>query len=49
MLYTIGAIIGGASTGLVWVQLGARRAYTLAAAIFALGTVCCALAQISMR
>ena len=44
MLYTIGAIIGGASTGWVWAQLGARRAYTLAAGVFAIGTVCCALA-----
>ncbi|MBV8578266.1 MAG: MFS transporter [Acetobacteraceae bacterium] len=44
MLYTIGAIVGGASTGMVWAQLGARRAYTLAAGVFALGTVCCALA-----
>jgi MFS family permease len=43
MLYTIGAIVGGASTGMVWSHLGARRAYTLAAGIFALGTVCCAL------
>jgi MFS family permease len=44
MLYTIGSIIGGASTGTVWSRLGARRAYTLAAGVFALGTVCCALA-----
>ncbi len=44
MLYTIGSIIGGASTGMVWSCLGARRAYTLGAGIFALGTVCCALA-----
>jgi MFS family permease len=44
MLYTIGSIVGGASTGLVWSHLGARRAYTLGAAVFALGTVCCALA-----
>src|SRR6201997_3796825 len=44
MLYTIGAIVGGASTGMVWGHLGARRAYTLAAGVFALGTVCCALA-----
>ena len=43
MLYTIGAIVGGASTGMVWSRLGARRAYTLAAGVFALGTVCCAL------
>jgi MFS family permease len=44
MLYTIGAIVGGASTGTVWSRLGARRAYTLGAGVFALGTVCCALA-----
>jgi len=44
MLYTIGSIVGGASTGMVWSRLGARRAYTLGAGIFALGTVCCALA-----
>src|ERR1700739_3578409 len=44
MLYTIGAIVGGASTGMVWGRLGARRAYTLAAGVFALGTICCALA-----
>src|ERR1700747_3235854 len=44
LLYTIGAIVGGASTGMVWGRLGARRAYTLAAGVFALGTICCALA-----
>ena len=44
MLYTIGAIVGGASTAMVWSRLGARRAYTLGAAVFALGTLCCALA-----
>jgi len=44
MLYTIGAIVGGASTGTVWSRLGARRAYTLGAGVFAFGTVCCALA-----
>ncbi|MGA8756340.1 MAG: MFS transporter [Stellaceae bacterium] len=44
MLYTIGAIVGGASTAMVWSRLGARRAYTLGAGVFALGTVCCALA-----
>ena len=43
MLYTIGAIIGGASTGPVWSRLGARRAYALAAGVFAFGTLCCAL------
>src|SRR3954447_14679376 len=44
MLYTIGAIVGGASTGTVWARLGARRSYTLGALVFALGTVSCALA-----
>src|ERR1700730_3204241 len=44
MLYTIGSIVGGASTGMVWSRLGARRDYTLGAGVFALGTVCCALA-----
>jgi hypothetical protein len=31
MPYTIGSIVGGASTGMVWSRLGARRAYTLGA------------------
>jgi len=44
MLYTIGAIVGGASTGTVWARLGPRLSYTLAALVFALGTVACALA-----
>src|ERR1700758_4602533 len=44
MLYTIGSVVGGAAAGTVWSRLGARRAYTLGAGIFALGTVCCALA-----
>src|SRR5690349_5801333 len=43
MLYTIGSIVGGASTGMVWSRLGARRAYTLGAGVFALGTLGCAL------
>jgi MFS family permease len=29
---------------MVWSRLGARREYTLAAGVFALGTMCCALA-----
>src|SRR5262244_4196075 len=33
MLYTIGSIVGGASTGMVWSHLGARRSYTLGAGI----------------
>jgi MFS family permease len=44
MLYTIGSIVGGASTGMVWSRFGARRAYALGAGVFALGTLCCALA-----
>jgi MFS family permease len=44
MLYTIGAILGGASTATVWSRFGARRAYTLGAGVFALGTLGCALA-----
>ncbi|MBV8119042.1 MAG: MFS transporter [Alphaproteobacteria bacterium] len=44
MLYTIGAIVGGASTGTAWGHLGARRTYTLAAGVFALGTAGCAMA-----
>jgi MFS family permease len=44
MLYTIGSIVGGASTGAVWAHLGPRRSYTLGALIFALGTVSCAMA-----
>ena len=43
MLYTIGSIVGGASTSMVWSRLGARRAYTLGAGVFAVGTLCCAL------
>jgi MFS family permease len=44
MLYTIGSIVGGASTGVVWGRLGARRGYAMGAGTFALGTVACALA-----
>ena len=44
MLYTIGAIVGGASTGTIWTRLGARRSYTLGALVFAAGTLSCALA-----
>jgi MFS family permease len=45
MLYTIGSIVGGASTAMVWSHLGARRAYTLGAGVFSVGTLCCALAH----
>src|ERR1700747_2405932 len=44
MLYTVGAIVGAASTGPIWSRLGTRRGYTLGAAVFALGTLLCALA-----
>jgi MFS family permease len=44
MLYTIGSILGSASTSMVWSQLGARRAYALGAGMFALGTLFCAMA-----
>src|SRR6266851_9797015 len=36
MLYTIGAIVGASSTGMVWGRLGARRGYALGAGVFAL-------------
>src|SRR5215208_8042547 len=44
MLYTIGSIVGGASTGGVWGRFGPRRGYAMGAGVFALGTVACALA-----
>ncbi|MFM1815832.1 MAG: hypothetical protein RLZ98_2527 [Pseudomonadota bacterium] len=44
MLYTIGAIIGASSTGPLWSRFGARCTYAIAAAVFAVGTVGCALA-----
>src|SRR5437588_1525525 len=44
MLYTIGAIVGASSTGVVWGRLGPRRSYALGAGVFALGTMVCALA-----
>ncbi|MGC2415806.1 MAG: MFS transporter [Stellaceae bacterium] len=44
MLYTIGAIVGASSTGVVWGRFGARRGYALGAGVFALGTTACALA-----
>src|ERR1700686_3381740 len=43
MLYTIGAIVGASSTGVVWGRLGARRGYALGAGVFALGTAACAV------
>jgi len=44
MLYTIGAIVGASSTGVVWSRFGPRRGYALGAAVFAFGTAACALA-----
>jgi MFS family permease len=44
MLYTIGAIVGASSTGMVWSSLGPRRGYALGAIVFALGTAACAVA-----
>ena len=44
MLYTIGAIVGASSTGVVWSRFGPRRSYTLGAGVFALSTAACALA-----
>ncbi len=44
MLYTIGAIVGASSTGVVWGRFGPRRSYALGAGVFALGTAACALA-----
>src|SRR5438067_7231495 len=38
MLYSIGAIVGASSTGVIWARLGARRGYALGAGVFALGT-----------
>src|SRR6516164_6466375 len=44
MLYTIGAIIGASSTGVVWSRFGPRKGYALGAGIFAVSTAACALA-----
>jgi MFS family permease len=44
MLYTIGSIVGASSTGVMWARFGARNGYAIGAAVFALGTVACALA-----
>lgn len=44
MLYTIGSIVGASSTGAVWARVGARNGYALGAAVFALGTMACAVA-----
>ena len=44
MLYTIGAIVGASSTGVVWSRFGPRKGYALGAGIFAVSTACCALA-----
>src|SRR6266446_3010987 len=44
MLYTIGAIVGASSTGVIWSRLGPRRGYALGAGVFATSTAACALA-----
>jgi MFS family permease len=44
MLYTIGAIVGASSTGVIWSRFGPRRGYALGAGAFALCTAACALA-----
>src|SRR5712671_2466376 len=44
MLYTIGAIVGASSTGVVWSRFGPRRGYALGAGVFAVSTTACALA-----
>ncbi len=44
MLYTIGAIVGASSTGVVWSRFGPRRGYALGAGVFAVSTAACALA-----
>jgi len=44
MLYTIGAIVGASSTGVVWSRFGPRRGYALGAGVFAASTAACALA-----
>ena len=45
MLYTIGAIIGASSTGVVWSRFGPRKGYALGAGVFAVSTAACALAS----
>jgi MFS family permease len=44
MLYTIGAIVGASSTGVVWSRFRPRRGYALGAGVFAVSTTACALA-----
>src|SRR5438445_7423834 len=36
MVYTIGAIVGASSAGVVWSRFGPRRGYALGAGVFAL-------------
>jgi predicted MFS family arabinose efflux permease len=43
-IYTIGAIVGASSTGVIWSRFGPRRGYALGAGVFALSTAACALA-----
>src|ERR1700746_356724 len=44
MLYTIGAIVGASSTGVIWWRFGPRKGYALGAGVFACSTAACALA-----
>src|SRR5258708_10544984 len=44
MIYTIGAIVGASSTGVLWSRLGPRRGYALRAGVFAMSTVAFGLA-----
>ncbi len=43
MLYQIGAIVGSASVGPVWARTGGRGAFLAAGAVFAAGTLVCAM------
>ncbi len=44
MIYSIGSIIGTASTGPLWEMLGARRGHVLSGFLFLIATTACALA-----
>src|SRR5438270_13014247 len=43
-LFTIGSLVGGASTAMVWSPHCSRRAYTLGSGVFAVGRFCRVLA-----
>ena len=45
MLYQIGSIVGAASVGPVWARTGGRGAFVFAGAVFAAGTLGCALSR----